>query len=347
MSKTEANHDESLYISEMINSTDNINNLIDKLFILLVKIQNESKNFYETKHFLNKCITLSTRSTDEIFIWLNENQYESKYALILGIFYYYNMLGLDKDNNNEAYNLIKTANTQYNHALLYKGKGIEKNLEKAFYWYQKSAENNVAVAQLRLALLYKNGLHFIHSQSIIHQDFHSGNILCENEYDIVISDLGISKLSADLSDNNEFYCIISYTAPEIFQGKKSEKCTKASDIYSFGMIMWELMVGRRPFWDRDYDTLLIIDICDNIRPSIVTNAPKGYIEIMQECWSADPNKRPTTIHIWNLIDEFFLNEKKVPTKIILSSDIGPIIENEFIKDSYNEDYISKAFEFDI
>ncbi|CAI2164987.1 9816_t:CDS:2 [Funneliformis geosporum] len=302
------------------------------------------------------------------------------------------MLGLDKDNNNEAYNLIKTA-SDYPIAQLYLGRcykngfGIDlriiykidsnEGFMKSFYYlnryygitkdpntddliiilkYYKCdlktfiAENfNNLGWDKKLCILKQiiRGLHFIHSQSIIHQDFHSGNILCENEYDIVISDLGISKLSADLSDNNEFYCIISYTAPEIFQGKKSEKCTKASDIYSFGMIMWELMVGRRPFWDRDYDTLLIIDICDNIRPSIVTNAPKGYIEIMQECWSADPNKRPTTIHIWNLIDEFFLNEKKVPTKIILSSDIGPIIENEFIKDSYNEDYISKAFEFDI
>ncbi len=69
-------------------------------------------------------------------------------------------------------------------------------------------------------------------------------------------------------------------APEIFQG---QKYTTASDIYSFGMIMWELMTGRMPFWDRYHDTELIIEICDGFRPPIVTNAPEGYIELMQKC----------------------------------------------------------------
>ncbi|CAI2167410.1 3558_t:CDS:2, partial [Funneliformis geosporum] len=144
-------------------------------------------------------------------------------------------------------------------------------------------------------------LEFIHKQEIIHRDFHSGNILIENESDIVISDLGISKLSTDLSDNNNnYYGIMPYIDPEIFQGKKY---TKASDIYSFGMIMWELMNGKRPFEDQAYDTDLMIHIIDGARPPIVTNAPEGCIELMQQCWDSDPNKRPNHFHI---IDEFSL-----------------------------------------
>src|SRR6266508_2948045 len=52
------------------------------------------------------------------------------------------------------------------------------------------------------------GLDHIHNQNIIHRDFHSGNILYENEIDIAISDLGISKSSMDKNDN-EIYGIIS------------------------------------------------------------------------------------------------------------------------------------------
>src|SRR3990170_8207793 len=100
------------------------------------------------------------------------------------------------------------------------------------------------------------GLNHLHNQKIIHKDFHSGNILYENEVDVVISDLGISKSSID-DDDNEIYGIISYMAPEILQGKQY---TTASDIYSFGMIMWELMTGRTPFWDQKYDIELIIKI---------------------------------------------------------------------------------------
>ncbi|CAI2171734.1 15671_t:CDS:1, partial [Funneliformis geosporum] len=141
------------------------------------------------------------------------------------------------------------------------------------------------------------------------------NILCNNEYDVVISDLGISKLSTEISINeNEIYGIIPYIAPEILQAQKSNKYIKASEIYSFGMIMWELMTGRRPFWDQNLDTELIIKICDGIRPPINTNAPEGYIELMQLCWHPDPNKRPTTWAIRQLLGEISLNEQKSQTK---------------------------------
>jgi serine/threonine protein kinase len=127
------------------------------------------------------------------------------------------------------------------------------------------------------------GLSKIHNVNIIHRDLHSGNILL-NRF-AKISDLGTSKSAAENDDNNDneednIYGIIPYVAPEVLQGKKY---TKASDIYSFGMIMWELMVGRRPFWDRNHNTELIIEICDGLRPPIVTNAPEGYIELMKEC----------------------------------------------------------------
>ncbi len=139
------------------------------------------------------------------------------------------------------------------------------------------------------------GLDHIHNQNIIHRDFHSGNILYENEIDIAISDLEISKSSTKSIDNdNEVYGDISYIAPEILQQKEY---TIASDIYSFGMIMWELMTGRMPFWDQNDDIELIIKICRNFRPPIIKNAPKGYIELMQKCWDSDPNKMPTAFNI--------------------------------------------------
>ncbi len=118
------------------------------------------------------------------------------------------------------------------------------------------------------------GLDYIHHKKIIHRDFHSGNILYENEDDIAISDLGISKSAMESTDDNEIYGIISYMAPEILQGKKY---TTASDIYSFGMIMWEVMTGRKPFWDQNDNAELMIKICDGLRPPTANaHAPKGY-----------------------------------------------------------------------
>ncbi|RIA98798.1 kinase-like domain-containing protein [Glomus cerebriforme] len=177
-----------------------------------------------------------------------------------------------------------------------------------------------------------DGLNNIHAKGIIHRNLHSGNIFFNknkpSSSDVVIGDLGISKSATESTDNNENYGIIPYMAPEIFQG---HKYTMASDVYSFGMIMWEFMTCRRPFWDRNHDIELIIEICEGLRPPIVTNAPEGYIELMKECWHFGPNKRPTAADIYDKINRIWDNEwkiyKKNPTKIIPSSDIGPVTIN--------------------
>ncbi|CAI2179045.1 11831_t:CDS:2 [Funneliformis geosporum] len=149
---------------------------------------------------------------------------------------------------------------------------------------------------------------------------------------------GISKSSNELTDNNDnngdkIYGIIPYMAPEVFHG---QDYTTASDIYSLGMIMWELMTGRRPFWDHDHDTHLIIRICDNIRPPIVTNAPEGYIELMEKCWHSDPNKRPTANYLKEVVDNYLTKELEI--------DINANTVN--INES-NEEYLSREIDIDI
>src|ERR1044072_3489470 len=175
--------------------------------------------------------------------------------------------------------------------------------------------------KLKILAYIAEGLGHLHRQKIIHRDLHSKNILCENEDDVVISDLGISKSAMESSNDNECFGIISYMAPEIWRGKKY---TTASDIYSFGMIMWELMTGRRPFWDHKDDHDLMVGIVGGLRPPIVTNAPKGYIKLMQKCWHSDPDERPSANDMYEKMTDIERNEHENPTQIIKSSDIGPM-----------------------
>ncbi|PKY24156.1 hypothetical protein RhiirB3_438608 [Rhizophagus irregularis] len=94
---------------------------------------------------------------------------------------------------------------------------------------------------------------------------------------------------------------------------------------NFYNINW---ASRRPFWDRNHDTYLIIDISDGLRPPIVTYAPEGFIELMIECWDSNPDKRPTADDIYSRICEMYRKEGlNSPTKIIESSDIGPVQKN--------------------
>ncbi|RGB24499.1 kinase-like domain-containing protein [Rhizophagus diaphanus] len=191
-----------------------------------------------------------------------------------------------------------------------------------------------------------NGLVNIHDENIIHRDLHSGNILLTTTYAIKICDLGTSKSATenddDNNEDNNIYGIIPYVAPEVLQGKKY---TKASDIYSFGMIMWELMVGRKPFWDRNHNIELIIEICDGLRPPIITNAPRGFINLMKKCWHSDPEIRPTAAEVKGVIHNILFNGNANQTEIIKSSDIGPVTSNNpgaVYRSRYLSDMIKSA-----
>ncbi len=204
----------------------------------------------------------------------------------------------------------------------YKLGSLKNYITKNFYnikWNEK----------LKILINVARGLNHLHNQKIIHRDFHSGNFLYENDFDIVISDLRISKSSISSTksindDDDKVYGVISYMAPEILQGKEY---TTASDIYSFGMIMWELITGRIPFWDQNDNIEFTIKICENFRPPINKNTPKGYNELMQKCWDSDPNKRPTTFDILEKLINIKRVEEENPTEIIKALNIGLIITN--------------------
>ncbi|GBB99173.1 hypothetical protein RclHR1_03440006 [Rhizophagus clarus] len=256
----------------------------------------------------------------------NSKNIDSKELNELKIFYNF-ILKYDNYYINKYFGITQNPITQ-NFMIItdyYKTGDLTHYITKKFFkisWYTK-------LIKLRGII---RGLRKLHDADIVHQDYHSGNIFIGTKsfFGAVIGDFGISKSAIESSnDDNEVYGIIPYVSPEVLQG---QKYTKASDIYSFGMIMWELMTGRKPFWDRNHDTDLIIEIFDGLRPPIVTNAPEGYIELMQKCWHSDPNKRPNASEIskefrYSYGNLNHNNEKKNPTKVINSPDIGPITNN--------------------
>ncbi|CAG8758304.1 2247_t:CDS:1 [Cetraspora pellucida] len=123
-----------------------------------------------------------------------------------------------------------------------------------------------------------------------------------------IADMGLSGKIDDIAENREVCGKIPYIAPEVLSKLLEDKLggmkeyTQASDIYSFGMIVWEVISGCRPFSDRRNNEHLILDILSGLRPKIPINTPQDLVELMEICWHSDPkirekslgNKNPAT-----------------------------------------------------
>src|SRR5688572_14075888 len=111
----------------------------------------------------------------------------------------------------------------------------------------------------------------------MHRDFHSGNMLLgigkSQQYQI--ADLGLSQPANSDPLNNEIYGVIPYVAPEILNSNGA-MFSKASDIYSLGMIMWECTTGCKPFTNVGHNTELIYDIINGKRPEITKDTPECF-----------------------------------------------------------------------
>src|SRR5881398_3227644 len=142
----------------------------------------------------------------------------------------------------------------------------------------------------------------IHKKHYIHHDLHSGNIFSYNIYVSEIGDLGLCQQLKEKDDcPNEIFGVIPYLAPEVLSGKPY---TKKSDIYSFGMIMWEHTTGRKPFYNKPHDDRLILDILKGKRPRITNDTPEFYIKLVKRCWDHNPENRPTANQIMSSIGRF-------------------------------------------
>jgi serine/threonine protein kinase len=130
-------------------------------------------------------------------------------------------------------------------------------------------------------------LNDIHTMSLIHCDLHGGNIVFnDNKYGQstkpLICDLGLSKfVNSSQSTTSTVQGVLPYIAPEVLH---SHKFTQKSDIYSFGIIMYQIADGEPPFrnWLSD-DNLLAMRICNGLRPEMPDSAPDEYEKLAKRC----------------------------------------------------------------
>ena len=151
------------------------------------------------------------------------------------------------------------------------------------------------------------GLNKIHNNELTHRDLHIGNILHDSVSNYVytyITDMGLCK-PADynaLENSKKIYGVLPYVAPEILRG---QNYTKAADIYSFGIIMYEVFSGLPPYHDVSHDNGLAIKICQGLRPTFNIKVPQLIVDLIKRCLDASPLNRPTAYEIWGIINSWY------------------------------------------
>ncbi|KAF0538224.1 glycosyltransferase family 2 protein [Gigaspora margarita] len=177
---------------------------------------------------------------------------------------------------------------------------------------------------IKIATEITLGLEYLHSNGIVHRDLHSKNILI-NDGKALITDFGISRqLNGSTTSSSAVFGMIPYIDPFCIENKY--KRDKKSDIYSLGVIFWELTSGIPPF--NNFSSMAImIEIANGTREKMVENTPLDYANLYNRCWSSSPDQRPTLNEILTELEklsietniEFIIND--ISTKIDVKSPI--------------------------
>lgn len=145
----------------------------------------------------------------------------------------------------------------------------------------------------RLALEIAQGMEYLHKLDppIIHRDLKSLNILLDTFYHAKIADFGLSKTA--LIGANVFHTAgvgtPQWTAPEVLE---SPKYGLSADVYSYGVVLWEMTHNSIPY--SGYDSVQIaMNVIKGVRPPIKATCPKEIAELMTVCWHKNPKERPT------------------------------------------------------
>ncbi|KAI4376714.1 hypothetical protein MLD38_014444 [Melastoma candidum] len=185
---------------------------------------------------------------------------------------------------------------------------------------QKNEKNLDERKRLLIAMNVAFGMEYLHGKSIVHFDLKSDNLLVNlrdtHRPICKVGDLGLSKVKCQTLISGGVRGTLPWMAPELLNGSSSLVSEKV-DVFSFGIVMWELLTGDEPYADLHYGAIIGGIVSNTLRPPVPDSCDPKWRSLMERCWSSEPSERPNFTEIADALRSL---ATKNPTKAQNSSE---------------------------
>ncbi|CAL5051418.1 unnamed protein product [Urochloa decumbens] len=154
--------------------------------------------------------------------------------------------------------------------------------------------------RLLIAMDVAFGMEYLHGKNIVHFDLKSDNLLVnlrDPQRPICkVGDLGLSKVKCQTLISGGVRGTLPWMAPELLNGSSSLVSEKV-DVFSFGIVMWELLTGEEPYAELHYGAIIGGIVNNTLRPVVPESCDPQWRALMEQCWAAEPSERPSFTEI--------------------------------------------------
>jgi len=164
--------------------------------------------------------------------------------------------------------------------------------------------------RLKIALTIATAMKHIHEKNIMHRDLKPENIGFDSQGKLKLFDFGFATklLAMDRLYDGKYKLeggkgTCRYMAPEV---ARHESYNELADVYSFGILLWEILALEKPYKSLDCTEWLNKVIFNGMRPNIDNYWPAKLQHLLSSCWSEDINERPNFDIIVDVLDEIIL-----------------------------------------
>ena len=146
---------------------------------------------------------------------------------------------------------------------------------------------------MSISMQIADAMQFLHMANVVHRDLKPSNCLIDHHGVVKLCDFGLARVvgkEPSSSSENSRAGTPVYLAPEALQGAPT---TNKVDIYSFSIIMWEMLTGEQAWVTLDYKQMVAAVVRDRKRPPVPPDTSIQAKELLDQCWAQEPNERPT------------------------------------------------------